>query len=39
MDSVGRVIATRDRRQQITPDMKFTCDDCMDSVGRVIAIY
>ena len=26
LDTVGGVIATRDKRQQITPDMKFTCD-------------
>ena len=26
LDSVGGVIPTGERRQQITPDMKFTCD-------------
>ena len=26
LDSVGAVVDTRDSRQQITPDMKFTCD-------------
>ena len=26
LDSVGEVVTTRDRRQQITPDMKFICD-------------